>query len=119
MASYYSIPTKNIMLDSIVVNKISLHTGNPGATGAAPNEYAGTGYARQDCVFAAAADGKRLLDECVIFSGDATDSISWLGFWAGSTFRGAAPAAGTTTFDECGLLMVLKEDTYLSIEDEA
>lgn len=116
---YYSTATKNTMLNAAGVTKLSLHTGNPGADGTA-NEYSGGGYARQDATFAAAADGKRELSQAVVFSGTPEATVSWLGYWSGSTFRGATEldGAGENAFDaDTGLLAILAEDTYYGIDE--
>jgi hypothetical protein len=103
------------MLNVATVDTLSLHTGNPGADGTA-NEYDGDGYSRQSCEFNSPADGERTLKDCVIFDGEEDDSVTWVGTWAGSTFRGAFTASGT--FDECGKLMLVKDDTAYGIADD-
>ena len=116
---YYTTSAKNILLGGLTINRLSLHTGNPGADGTA-NEYAGDGYSRQNATFAAAEDGKRKLSTAVVFGGEPSDSVSWLGFWSTGTFRGAVAlaAGGANTFDaSTGLLAILADDTYYGIDE--
>jgi hypothetical protein len=115
MADYYAATAKNLMLAELTVNKLSLHTGNPGADGSA-NEYSGGGYARRDATFAAAADGKRALTTTVMFSGTPEDTVTWVGFWSNTTFRGAKELPEAAEFHaDTGMLAVLKDDTFYGI----
>lgn len=82
------------------ISRLSLHTANPGTTGA--NEVAGgaPAYARQLVGWAAAASGQRRNAGAVVFDvPDATD-VYFVGFWdAGATFYGYAPiGAGLAGF---------------------
>ena len=115
MADYYATTAKNLMLDALTVNKLSLHDGNPGTAGTA-NEYSGGGYAKRDAIFNAAADGKRTLWANVMFSGTPSDTVTWLGLWSNTTFRGAIELPAGATFDaDTGMLAVLKDVTYYGI----
>lgn len=116
---YFATAAKNTMLNALSVNTLSLHTGNPGADGTS-NEYSGGDYARVSATFASAASGQRALSTSVVFDGTPSDTVSWLGFWYGSTFRGAAEldAAGDNTFDATtGLLAIVADDTYYGIDE--
>jgi len=117
MASYYNTDAKNALLGGLSITRLSLHTGNPGATGA-DNEYSGGGgYARATVTFAAAADGERKLNAHAIFSGTPEDTVSWVGYWVGSSFRGAGELLGETEFDaDTGILVLLASDTLYGIE---
>src|SRR4051812_32315179 len=55
----FSALGKNVMLDQLgtVANRVSLHTADPGTTGA--NEATGGSYARQAVAWAAAASGSK------------------------------------------------------------
>lgn len=116
MASYYNTDAKNALLGGLSITRLSLHTGNPGATGV-DNEYTGTGYARATVSFATAADGERKLNAHAIFQGDPDDEVSWVGYWVGTSFRGAGELLGETTFDsDTGILVLLASDTLYGIE---
>lgn len=70
------------------VTHISLHTADPGDTGA--SEVTGTGYARQAVTFAAASGGERV-GSASDFTVPASTTIRYLGFWTaatGGTFKG-------------------------------
>jgi len=89
--------SKAVAQDAIgaVATWFSLHTGDPGTTGA--NEGTGTGYARDDTVWAAAnpSSGTKTGSQASI--GAAAQSYSHWGLWtaaSGGTFHmgGALPA---------------------------
>ena len=116
---YYTTLAKNTMLNALTINRMSLHTGNPGTDGTA-NVYSGGGYTYQAATFATAFDGKRQLSAAVVFQGTPSDTVAWVGFWNSNTFRGAAAldAGGDNAFDAAtGLLALLPEDTYYSIDE--
>lgn len=89
--------TINSMLDSIVVDRLSLHTAYS-ATGA--NEVTGgsPAYARQTVTFNAAASRQRALAANATFDVPAT-TVRFVGRWtnAGSVFRGMEALGGTET----------------------
>jgi hypothetical protein len=89
-----SIPaaTKNAMLSALAVDKVSLHTGFPGAIGS--NEVTGGTYAQQTVTFSSPAGGVKAMTSAVTFSGLPVCTIRWVGFWAGTTFIACAPNGG-------------------------
>lgn len=100
----FSTIAKHQALDAVTVDRISLHTGDPGSSGTA-NEVSGGGYARQSATFGAAAGGARALSAPVEFSGPASGSVTWIGIWqSGSpdTFKARAPLTGDTSFNSAG-----------------
>lgn len=113
---YYSDIAKNTMLNQLTVNKVSLHTANPGVDGTA-NEYDDGDYTRMTASFALAEEGKRELSSPVVFAGVAGETVSWVGFWYNSVFYGAAELDGApVAFDAAtGLLVLVHEDTYYGI----
>jgi len=116
---YYTDAAKNTMLNALTINRLSLHTGNPGAAGT-DNVYSGGGYTYQAATFAAASAGRRALSSAVVFQGTPSDVVAWVGFWNSSTFRGAAAldAGGDNAFDAAtGLLALLPADTYYAIDE--
>jgi hypothetical protein len=88
----YTTAARNTMLDALSPTQVSLHTGDPGTTGAA--ELSGGGYARQTATFAAASAGSRALSSTVTFSGPASTSTPYFGVWAGGTFLGGGATSG-------------------------
>lgn len=92
---------KNTLLGASDINTISLHSGDPGGSGTA-NEVTGGGYSRQSATFAAASGGERVLNANVDFTTPASQSVTYLGFWAGATFRGSAPVTGDNTANSAG-----------------
>jgi len=72
---------KNAALDGIgvVAVRMSLHSADPGTTGA--SEIAGGGYARQTCVWSAASVGSMALAGNEVFSVEAGDTVAWAGLF--------------------------------------
>lgn len=109
---------KNAMLDGQTVNLLSLHTGDPGASGAS-NEVSGGGYARVAATFNAASGGERLLNASVQFAGPASGPVAYVGFWnsTGPVFKGSAAINGDSSFNADGEYIVSAPGTKLTIED--
>lgn len=108
---------KNLLLAASDINTLSLHSGDPGGAGTS-NEVTGGGYARQSCTFAAAADGARALSANVDFSAPANQSITYLGFWASSTFRGSKVLTGDLSANSAGQYRITTA-TQLTLADVA
>lgn len=83
--------TRNAMLDSLTITHASLHTGDPGTTGA--NEVVGGAYARQSITMAAASNGTRAASNQPVFSVPAATTVTHIGLWNNSTFLGSADPA--------------------------
>lgn len=84
---------KNAMLNVLALDKISLHTGFPGQTGA--NEVTGGAYARLAVTFGAAAAASRSLSAPAAVSVPAC-TVAWAGVWnaAGTQFQSYSPNGG-------------------------
>lgn len=79
---------KNAMLGPVAnIDAISLHTADPGATGA--NEVAGGTYARQAPTWDAAAAGERAITNTPVFNVPGGTTVTHWGLWEGVTFRGS------------------------------
>jgi hypothetical protein len=84
-----------------IIDQMSLHNGDPGATGA--NEISGGGYARQVPNLAVDGDGDLTLAATAEFSGPASEPVTHIGFWGGGTWRGGfARSAGDAEFSTSG-----------------
>ena len=109
---------KNTMLNSLTVDRLSLHSGDPGGDGLS-NEISGgsPAYARQSCVFNAASSGERLLNANVTFDVPAC-TVAYVGFWdynGGSyTFHGSDPVTNEV-FAAQGQYIVTQTTTKLAI----
>ena len=103
---------KNSMLDSLTVDACSLHSADPGATGA--NEISGGSYTRQAPTFNAASTGARALNADLTFSVPAGSTVSFVGYWSGTTFIGSDQVA-SESFSADGQYKVLASGTSLSI----
>jgi hypothetical protein len=80
------------------ITEVSLHSGDPGTTGA--SEISGGSYARLAPSYAAASADQAELSSSLAFSVAAGTSVAYWGAWAGSTFvAGAATTAATFTAD--------------------
>ena len=88
----FSTATKTAMLDAITMNRIRLHSGDPGAAGTSNQLGAGLSTA----VFDAAASGSRALNAAVAVTGlTANQSVTYFSVWtaAGSVFVGSGTIA--------------------------
>jgi len=87
-----------------VIGKVSLHTSNPGGTGA--NEVSGGGYTRQNITWAAASGGVASKSGGdIAFVGPASQAITHVGFWtAGNAWRGSVVPTGDLAFNAAGQL---------------
>lgn len=103
----FSTNAKNSMLDSLGITHASLHTGDPGNTGA--NEVSGgsPAYARKTITMAAASNGSRVASDQPVFDvpGGGT-VVSHVGFWASSTFVGSDDLSSSETFSSQGQFTV-------------
>ena len=98
------LPSASIdtMLDALLVAGttyyLSLHTADPGTTGA--NELAGGSYARQAITFAAASGGSKASNDAQAFTGmPAVSGDLWIGIWSAATagtFLLGDPSAAVT-----------------------
>lgn len=86
------------------VAEVSLHTADPGDTGA--SEYAGAGYARQIPLYDPASGGVADLAAPLQFDGDAnTGPITHVGLWqTGSTFLHGVAVDTAESFNSDGRL---------------
>jgi len=108
--------SKNIMLDSLTVDFMSLHTDDPGVDGLS-NEVTGgsPAYARKACVYDAASSSDRLLNADVTFDVPAT-SVAYVGKWNSSTFIGS-DIVTTEVFAAQGQYKVRATTSKLSLTD--
>lgn len=77
----------NGMLDSRVIDTAKLHTGDPGAAGTA-NTISGASAA---VAFGAAANGVRTQSADVDIAVPAGNTVTYVSFWNGATFRCSDP----------------------------
>ena len=115
----WSVAAKNSMLDSLTIAYISLHTGDPGATGV-DNEVSGgsPAYARKAATINAAATGSRALDADVTLDVPAC-TVSYVGYWSlvtGGVFHGSDDVTDEV-FGAQGQYKVLASGTTLAITD--
>ena len=101
----FAVTAKNAMLDSLTLDAIRLHNGDPGAAGTSNQLGAGISAA----TFAAASSSSRALSSGVAITGlAANQSVTFFSVWttSGAVFRGsgsissgdvAANAAGAFT----------------------
>lgn len=97
----FSTTARNQALDGITVDRVSLHSGDPGTTGA--NYIAAGG--KQAATFNAAASGERLLNSDVAFSGlGAAQAVTHFGVWlnAGDVFKCGAALTGDQAANAAG-----------------
>jgi hypothetical protein len=95
----FSDTAKNQALDGITVDRVSLHSGDPGTTGA---NLVGT---RTAATFNAASAGERLLNADVAFTGlTALQSVTHWGAWlnAGTVFKCGGALTGDAAANAAG-----------------
>lgn len=111
---------KNSMLDALTVDRLSLHSGDPGVDGLS-NELSGgsPAYARKSCVFNAASGGERLLSANVTFDVPAS-TVSYVGFWdynGGSMVFHGSDDVTDEVFSAQGQYIVTATTSKLDIND--
>lgn len=89
----YSAAAKNAMLDAFgaQASYLSLHTGNPGSTGASEVSGGSPAYARKSVTWSAASGGSKALSNAPLFDVPASTTITHVGVWSavsGGTFLG-------------------------------
>lgn len=109
----FSTTALNQALDGITVDRVSLHSGDPGTTGA--NYISGGG--KQAATFNAASSGERVLNANVDFTSlGASQSVTHFGFWlnAGDVFKGGAALTGDATANAAGEYTLLATTTKIT-----
>ena len=97
----FSTTAKNQALDGIDLKQVSLHSGDPGTTGA--NLIAGGG--KQAATFNAAGSGERVLNADVAFSSlGANQTVTYFGAWdtGGTNFLCGAALTGDQAANSAG-----------------
>ena len=110
----FATATKNAAVDAIVAlgNWISLHTADPGTTGA--SEATGGSYARQQSTFGASSGGVATGSE-VTFAGLVAAAYTHFGQWSASTagtFRHGNVLTPSMTLGGTGTLKVTPSITF-------
>lgn len=112
----FAVTAKNAMLDSLVFDRIRLHSGDPGAAGTSNALGAGTSAA----TFAAASGSARALSSGVAVTGlTASQSVTHFSVWtnAGAVFRGSGTiSSGDVTANAAGEF-TLATGTTLTLSD--
>lgn len=116
----FTVAAKNDMLDGLTVDRLSLHTDDPGVDGTA-NEVTGgsPAYARKACVYSAAASGERLLSGDVTFDVPA-GAINYVGKWdynGGSMVFQGADQVTFTSFSAQDTYVVAETVSKLTLAD--
>jgi len=97
----FSTTARNEALDGIVADRVSLHSGDPGATGA---NYI-TGGGKQVATFNAAASGERVLNADVAFTSlGALQAVTHFGVWenTGDVFKCGEALTGDQAANAAG-----------------
>ena len=83
----YSAAAKNAMLDALgtLVTHLSLHSANPGATGASELSGGTPAYARIEATWNAASTGSKTLSNTPDFDVPAGSTVSHVGLWSAAT----------------------------------
>ena len=105
---------------TVDITHISLHTGDPGTTGA--DEVTGGSYARQSVTWAAASGGVKSNSAQLVFQVPSGTTITHVGGWDASTsgnFRGGGPLAQSQAFATSGSYTIEVGDLDITITDGA
>ena len=90
-----TVTERNSILDSRTYDSISLHTAEPNDSGS--NELSGGSYARATgLTFGAASTGRRTATTQPVLNVPGGATVTHIGFWGGSTFRGYYDAQDET-----------------------
>jgi len=107
---------KHIMLNALgtAATQVSLHTGNPGTTGA--NEVTGgsPAYTRESITWNTAASANLDSSNAPVFDVPAGTTVSYFGLWNGSTFLGGVPLSSAETFSAQGTYTLLDADVNIT-----
>lgn len=82
-----STAAKNLMLDALLQGAtiyVSLHTADPGVSGA--NEVSGGNYSRAVAVFSAASGGQSTNSQAIVWTDLPACTVTHCGVWRGTTF---------------------------------
>ena len=114
---------KNTMLDALTVDRLSLHSGDPGSAGTA-NEISGgsPAYARKACTYDAARGALRRLNASVTFDVPASASVQYVGKWdynGGTMVFHGSDQVTTESYGAQGSYIVTGTTSKLSLTDPA
>jgi len=104
----FSTALKNYMLDQAGTNKLlyaSLHTADPGNTGASEVTGGSPAYARKTTSWSAAASGGKNLASTATFDVPAGSTVAYVGLWdslSGGNFQGGGPLATSESYSAQG-----------------
>lgn len=112
----FSTSAKNTMLDALTVTAASLHSADPGATGASELTGGSPAYARKAPTFNAAALSSRALNADLVFDVPAGSTVAYVGYWNSSTWLGSDPVT-SEAFAAQGTYTVQASGTTLSLTD--
>lgn len=114
MTTTVSVIGKSIMLDSININMVGLHSGDTGLLGVA-NEISSTNYTRQPCIFDSSdAVGIRYMTDDVSFELSSGDIVTNVSYWDGTTFLFSRDV-DLATFSSSGYFIMLAGTTMVSL----
>lgn len=83
----YSVQWKNAALDAAPPDALSLHSANPGSTGASELSGGSPAYARKTPTWSAAATGSKALSGTVVFDVPAS-TVAFVGMWRSGVWQG-------------------------------
>jgi hypothetical protein len=112
---------KNTMLNTLTIDRLSLHSGDPGVSGTSNELTGGTpAYARKAAVYNAASGGERLLSASVTFDVPAGASVQYVGKWdynGGTMVFHGSDQVTTEAFGAQGQYTVTATTSKVSLTD--
>lgn len=116
----YSNAGRAVMLDALggVATFVSLHTSDPGTTGAAEVSGGSPAYARKGVSYSAAVGGLKESSTSTVHNVPGATTISHFGLWSaltGGTFYGGGTLSATETFATAGTYTIAAADLDLAL----
>lgn len=98
----YTTAARNTAADAVAarVTALSLHSADPGTTGA--SELVGGSYARKTPAYVAAAAGSADISASLVFDVPASSTVAYYGQWDGLTFLGGHALSASETYTGAG-----------------
>jgi hypothetical protein len=109
----------NPAVDAItaLVTHVSLHTGDPGSTGASEVAGGSPAYGRQGVTYTAADDGQAAIDAVEEFNIPASTTVTHFGLWTASTagtFLGGFALSANETFTNQGVYRLTSQTVSIT-----
>lgn len=115
-----TVGTRNAMLDSLntLVATVSLHTSDPGATGAGEVTGGSPAYTREAAPWVPASGGNKTTSGAITFDVPGGTTVSHFGLWSGDAtpvFRGGGALSSVESFTGQGTYTIPAGDLDVNL----